>query len=52
MQYLDVTPKTTGIPGELFQIIKDDVIKVLQSIFSQFGKLSTGLRTGKGQFSF
>ena len=38
-----------GIPGELFQILKDDAVKVLHSIF---GKLSSGHRTGKGQFSF
>ena len=40
------------IPVELFQILKDDVVKVLQSIHQQFGKLSSGHRTGKGQFSF
>ena len=37
-----------GIPVELFQILKDDAVKVLHSICSQFGKLSTGHRTGKG----
>ena len=41
-----------GIPVELFQIIKDDAVKVLHSIVSKFGKLSSGHRTGKGQFSF
>ena len=41
-----------GIPVELFQILKDDVVKVLHSICSKFGKLSSGHRTGKGQFSF
>ena len=41
-----------GIPVELFQILKDDAVKVLQSICQQFGKLSSGHRTGKGQFSF
>ena len=41
-----------GIPVELFQILKDDVVKVLHSIASKFGKLSSGHRTGKGQFSF
>ena len=40
-----------GIPVELFQILKDDAVKVLHSICQQFGKLS-GHRTGKGQFSF
>ena len=42
-----------GIPVELFQILKDDAVKVLHSIYaSKFGKLSSGHRTGKGQFSF
>ena len=41
-----------GIPDELFQILKDDAVKVLHSICQQFGKLSSGHRTGKGQFSF
>ena len=40
-----------GIPVELFQILKDDAVKVLQYA-SKFGKLSSGHRTGKGQFSF
>ena len=41
-----------GIPVELFQILKDDAVKVLHSICSKFGKLNSGYRTGKGQFSF
>ena len=41
-----------GIPAELFQILKDDAVKVLHSICHKFGKLSSGHRTGKGQFSF
>ena len=41
-----------GIPVELFQILKDDAVKVLHSISCKFGKLSSGHRTGKGQFSF
>ena len=41
-----------GIPVELFQILKYDAVKVLHSIASKFGKLSSGHRTGKGQFSF
>ena len=41
-----------GIPVELFQILKDDAVKVLLSICQQFGKLSRGHRTGKDQFSF
>ena len=38
-----------GIPTELFQILKDDAVK-MQHV-SKFGKLSSGHRTGKGQFS-
>ena len=41
-----------GIPVELFQILKDDAVKMLHSICQKFGKLSSGYRTGKGQFSF
>ena len=41
-----------GIPVELFQIVKDDAVKVLYSYASKFGKLSSGHKTGKGQFSF
>ena len=41
-----------GIPVEIFQILKDDAVKVLHSICQKFGKLSSGHRTGKGQFSF
>ena len=39
-----------GIPAELFQILKDDAVKVLHSICQQIGNLSSGHRTGKGQF--
>ena len=42
-----------GIPVELFQILKDDAVKVLHSISQQiWKKLSSGHRTGQGQFSF
>ena len=41
-----------GIPVELFQILKDDAMKVLTQYVSKFGKLSSGHRTGKGQFPF
>ena len=49
------TSKASGgdaIPVELFQILEDDAVKVLHSIYQQFGKLSSGHRTEKGQFSF
>ena len=41
-----------GIPVELFQILKDDAVKVLHSYASKYGKLSRGHRTEKCQFSF
>ena len=41
-----------GIPVELFQILKDDAVKVLTQSAHNLGKLSSGHRTGKGQFSF
>ena len=40
------------MPVELFQILKDDALKALHSICQQIWKLSSGHRTGKGQFSF
>ena len=40
-----------GIPVELFQILKDDAVKVLHSICQQIWKTQRGHRTGKGQFS-
>ena len=53
-----ITNKANGgdrNPAELFQILKDDVVRVLHSICqyaSKFGKLSRGHRIGTGQFSF
>ena len=41
-----------GIPVELFQILKDDMLKYCTQYASKFGKLSSGHGTGKGQFSF
>ena len=41
-----------GIPVELFQILKDDAVKCCTQYASKFGTLSSGQRTGKGQFSF
>ena len=41
-----------GTPVELFQVLKDDAVKVLPQYASKFGKLSSGHRAGKGQFSF
>ena len=41
-----------GIPVELFQILKDDTVKFCIQHANKFGKLSSGHRTGKGQFLF
>ena len=41
-----------GIPVELFHILKDDADKCCIHYASKMGKLSSGHRTGKGQFSF
>ena len=41
-----------GIPVELFQILEDDAVNVVTHYASKFGKLSSGHRTGKGQYSF
>ena len=41
-----------GIPVDLFQILKDNAVKVLHSICQQIWKTQHGHRTGKGQFSF
>ena len=41
-----------GIPVELFQILKDDAVKVLHSICQHIWKTQQWHRTGKGQFSF
>ena len=41
-----------GIPVELFQILKDDAVKMLHSICQQIWKTWRGHMTGKGQFSF
>ena len=43
--------RSNRIQVELFQILKDDAVKVLHSIWQKFGKLSSGHRNGKGQFS-
>ena len=41
-----------GITVELFQILKDDAVKVLQTICQQIWKTQQWPWTGKGQFSF
>ena len=49
------TNKASGgdrIPVELFQILKDDAVKVPHSICQQIWKTQQWPRTGKGQFSF
>ena len=49
------TNKASGgdrIPPELFQIVKDDAVKVPHQYASKFGKLSSSHKAGKSQFSF
>ena len=41
-----------GILAELFQILKKMLIKCFPQYANKFGKLSSGHRTRKGQFSF
>ena len=41
-----------GILVELFQILKDDAVKVLHSICQQIWKTQQWSQDGKGQFSF
>ena len=42
-----------GIPVELFQVLKDDAVKLLHSICQQnLESSAVANRTGKGQFSF
>ena len=41
-----------GIPAELFQILKDDAMKVLHLIYQQIWKTQQWSQTGKGQSSF
>ena len=41
-----------GILAELFQILKDDAVKVLHSICQKIWKTQQCYRTGKDQFSF
>ena len=41
-----------GIPAELFQTLKYDAVIVLPQYVRKFGKLSSGHRTRKDQFSF
>ena len=47
------TNKASGgdrIPADLFQILKDDVVKVLDSIYQRIWKTSSGPKTGKSVF--
>ena len=49
---MDKASGGNGILAELFQILKDDTVKVCTQYASKFGKLSGDHRTGKYQFSF
>ena len=44
--------RSDRIPAELFQILKDDAVKVLHSVCQQIWKAQQWPQTGKGQFSF
>ena len=48
---MNKTSGVDGIPAEVFQILKDDAVKMLHSYVSKFGKLGSGHSTGKGLFS-
>ena len=39
-----------GIPVEVFQILKDDLLKCCTQYVSKFGKFNSGHRTRKGDF--
>ena len=39
-----------GMPVELFEILKDDAVKVLHSLCQQIWKIHSDHSTGKGQF--
>ena len=48
-----ITNKTSGhdgFPAELFQILKDDPVKVMHSVCQQIWKTQNAHRTRKGQF--
>ena len=45
------TSEGDGIPAELFQILKEDAVKMLHSICQQFGKLKA-VTTGLEMVSF
>ena len=50
---MNKSSRNDEIPSELFNILKDDVVKVLHFKYaSKFEKLRSGYRNGKGQFSF
>ena len=48
----DRASRGDGILAGLFQILKDDAVKVLHSNTSKFRKLSNSHSSGKGQLSF
>ena len=49
---MNKTSGGNGIPIELFQILKDDAVKLLHSICQQIWKTQKWPQTEKGQFSF
>ena len=50
---LNKASRGDGIPVELFQVLKDDALKVLHSVCQQIWRIQQWPhRTGKGRFSF
>ena len=49
---MDKASGGNGIPAELFQILKDDAVKVLHSLCQQIWKTQQWPQDLKGQFSF
>ena len=49
---MNKTIEGDGIPVELFQILKDDAVKVLHSIYQQIWKTQQWPQDWKSQFSF
>ena len=49
---MNKTSAGDGIPVELFQILKDDAMKVLHSVCQQIWKTQHGHSSGRGHFSF
>ena len=49
--YTNKACRGDGIPAELFKLLKMMLLKCCTQYVSKFGKLGSGHKTGKGQFS-